>query len=83
MRETLPAAREIRQPIYSEISGAKMPYFDAVVERILKCSGTASNQARTSLVETYWLEARIPKGTNVLFMTNGLTFVAPPVRGHS
>jgi len=43
MRETLSAAREIRQPTYSKITGANMPYFDAVVEEILRCSGKASN----------------------------------------
>lgn len=84
LRETLysaiPAARG-RQPTYSEIVSAKMPYFDAVVEEMLRCGGTVAVQSRKALVDTEVLGYRIPKGADVLFMTNGPTFIAPAIKG--
>jgi len=56
-----------------------MPYFDAVVEEILRCGGTAATQARKTLVDTDLLGVHLPKGTNVMFMTNGPSFIAPPM----
>jgi len=80
IRDAMPdAAAEGRQPTYSEITGSKMPYFDAVVEEILRCGGTAATHARKSLVATHLLGVHLPKGTNVLFMTNGPSFTSPPM----
>lgn len=73
------AAAQGRQPTYHEISNAKIPYFEAVIEECLRCGGTAAVHARLSLVETELLGVRIPKGTDVFFMTNGPSFVAPPI----
>ena len=78
IRDAMPdAAAEGRQPTYSEITDSKMPYFDAVVEEILRCGGTAATHARKSLVATDLLGVHLPKGTNVLFMTNGPSFISP------
>ena len=80
MRDAMPEAfSAARQPTYSEIIAAKMPYFDAVVEETLRCSNVAPVQARMSLVDTELLGVRLPKGTNVLFMLNGPSYIAPPV----
>jgi cytochrome P450 len=80
MRYAMPeAAAKRRQPTYGEITASKMPYFDAVVEEILRCGGTAAAHARKSLVKTDLLGVHLPKGTNVIFMTNGPSFVSPPM----
>lgn len=76
----IPSARG-RQPTYSEIIAAKIPYFDAVVEEMLRCAGTVMVQSRKALVETDLLGYRIPKDANVLFLTNGPTFIAPAING--
>ncbi|KAH7018784.1 cytochrome P450 monooxygenase [Ilyonectria destructans] len=55
----------------------EMPYLDAVMEEILRCGGTAAAQSRECLVEAELLGARLPKGTNVLFMTNGPSLITP------
>ncbi len=78
LQEAIPkAALEARQPTYSEIVNSKCAYLDAVIEEILRCGCTASAHGRQCLVETELLGVRIPKGTNVLFMTNGPSFVGP------
>jgi hypothetical protein len=80
LRDAIPtAAAEGRQPSYVEITNSKMPYLDAVIEEMLRCGGTAAAQARQCLFETELLGVRLPKGTNVLFMTNGPSFVSPPM----
>ena len=80
MRDAMPLAQsEGRQPTYTEIVSSTMPYFDAVVEEILRCGGTAATQARKTLVDTDLLGVHLPKGTNVMFMTNGPSFIAPPM----
>lgn len=78
LRETIPAAAaEGRQPTYGEIVTSNVPYLDAVIEEMLRCGGTAAAQGRECLVDTELLGVKLPKGTNVLFMTNGPSFVAP------
>ncbi|CZR65123.1 related to TRI13-cytochrome P450 [Phialocephala subalpina] len=78
LRDAIPAAAaEGRQPSYVEITTSSCPYLDAVIEEMLRCGGTAAAQARQCLVETELLGVRLPKGTNVLFMTNGPSFIAP------
>lgn len=78
LRDAIPgAAAEGRQPTYSEITESKIPYLDAVMEEMLRCGRTASAQGRECLVDSVLLGAKLPKGTNVLFMTNGPSFVAP------
>ncbi|KAN0106894.1 cytochrome P450 [Hyaloscypha variabilis] len=80
LRDAIPtAAAEGRQPSYVEIMNSKVPYLDAVIEEMLRCGGTAAAQARQCLFETELLGVRLPKGTNVLFMTNGPSFVSPPM----
>lgn len=78
MREAMPdAAAAGREPSCFEITSAHMPYFEAVVEEILRCGVTAPAQARMCLVDTELLGIPLKKGTNVLFMTNGPSFIAP------
>ena len=80
IRDAIPAAAAAeRQPSYSEIVAAKMPYFDAVVEEILRCGGTAAAHARRCLFDVDLLGVRLPKDTNVFFMTNGPSFTAAPM----
>lgn len=80
MRDAIPAAVVAgRQPSYAEIVAAKIPYFDAVVEEILRCGGTAAAHARRCLVDVDLLGVRLPKDTNVFFMTNGPSFIDSPL----
>lgn len=68
-----------RQPTYEEIISAKVPYLDACIEEFLRCGNTASAHGRMALVDTEILGVQIPKGTDVIFMTNGPGFLAPPM----
>ncbi|KAF2799649.1 cytochrome P450 [Melanomma pulvis-pyrius CBS 109.77] len=80
LQSGIPAAvAQRRQPTYHEIVNATIPYFEAVIEECLRCGGPAAVHARLSLVETELLGVRIPKGTDVFFMTNGPSFIAPPI----
>ncbi|PVH84306.1 cytochrome P450 [Cadophora sp. DSE1049] len=78
LRDAIPAAAvEGRQPSYGEITTCACDYLDAVIEEILRCGGTAAAHARLCLTETELLGVRLPKGTNVLFMTNGPSYMSP------
>lgn len=69
---------ERRQPVYQEISSIKIPYFDAVVEGILRIGGTAATHAPVTLVDTQLLGTFLPKGTDIFFMTTGQSFISKP-----
>lgn len=72
------AALEKRQPTSKELATLHHPYIDAMLEEILRCSTTAAITSRLAMVDTDVLGVRIPKGTDVNFLSyNG--FVAPPV----
>lgn len=80
IREAMPnAVATSKQPGFNEIVAAKMPYFDAVLEEILRCGGTAAAHARLVLADSDLLGVRLPKGSNVFFMTNGPSFTAAPM----
>jgi cytochrome P450 len=65
-------------PSPEAIARATMPYLDAVIEEILRMGVTASTLSRKALCDTEILGYAIPKGTDIFFMTNGPSFVAPP-----
>lgn len=66
-----------RQPTYEEIISARVPYLEACIEEFLRCGTTAAAHGRMALVDTELLGVQIPKGTDVIFMTNGPSFMAP------
>lgn len=72
------AAIERRQPTAQEIATLHHPYIDAVLEEILRCGGTIAVMSRCAMVDTHVFGIRIPKGTDLNFLTNA-SFVAPPV----
>ncbi|KAF6824486.1 cytochrome p450 [Colletotrichum plurivorum] len=68
-----------RPPTAHEILRAHVPYFDAVVEEILRCCRTLPITSREALVDTQILGRRIPKGTLVMFLANGPGYLHPAV----
>jgi len=72
------AAAEKRQPTPKELATLHHPYIDAVLEEILRCSTTAAITSRLAMVDTEVLGIRIPKGTDVNFLSYA-GFIAPPV----
>lgn len=67
-------------PSAETIAKADMPYFDAVLEEMLRCGLIAPLQSRQALVDTEMLGHRIPKGTDVFIMTNGPGVLSPPFK---
>lgn len=55
----------------------QVPYLDAVIEEIVRCALTAPLVVRMATHDTELLGYRIPKGTDVYFMTNGPGFLQP------
>jgi cytochrome P450 len=62
-------------PNIQEITKLSIPYFDAVIEEILRCGNTSTGTSRIALVDVEILGRKIPKGTEVMLMSN-----APSVR---
>ena len=62
---------ERRLPTVKEIVNISIPYRDAVVEELFRCSKTEAAISRTATVDTQILGCHIPKGTEVFFMSNG------------
>lgn len=54
-----------------------MPYLDAVIEEITRCSQTASIVVRKAVHDTQLLGYHIPKGMNVYFLANGPGYIGP------
>lgn len=55
----------------------QVPYLDAVIEEIVRCGLTAPVAVRMATHDTELLGYRIPKGTDVYFLTCGPGFVQP------
>jgi len=81
LHSSLAAAHsESRIPSALEIAACQDPYLDAVIEEILRCSGTAAIVSRTSLVDTLVLGNVIPKGTSLYFVSTGGGVLEPAHR---
>ncbi|KAJ0325051.1 hypothetical protein COL5a_007555 [Colletotrichum fioriniae] len=82
LRESLRAAHQNaisddRLPSHEEITGASIPYLDAVVEEMLRLSHTAVGQERQAKEDTIVLGRHIPKGTTVFIPNRGPSFTEP------
>lgn len=72
LRAAFPEAiQERRDLTYAELSGAQIPYLDAVVDEVLRHANTIAFVARQAMHDTTVLGRHIPKGTNVFLMANG------------
>jgi len=82
LRDALPsAANESRLPTNSEIHDTTIPYLDAAIEEIFRCTGTISFNSRDAVCDTTILGHFIPKGT-IVFMTqagNGVRLPPFPI----
>jgi len=58
--------KEKKFPVSSEILEVDIPFLDATIEEIVRCSATAAITTRRALVDTQILGHRIPKGSNVI-----------------
>ncbi|KAK1447482.1 cytochrome P450 [Colletotrichum melonis] len=82
LRESLRVAHpnaisDDRLPSHEEITGASIPYLDAVVEEMLRLSHTAIGQERQAKEDTIILGHHIPKGTSVFIPNRGPSFTEP------
>ncbi|GKT46906.1 cytochrome P450 monooxygenase TRI13 [Colletotrichum spaethianum] len=73
------ALAEKRAPSHNEISKAKIPYLDAVIEEILRLAHTAPVIDRQCTQDTVVLGHHIPEGTIVLMPNVGPSFTSPPI----
>nr|WGZ60619.1 cytochrome P450 [Fusarium tricinctum] len=73
------AALEKRTLAYHELSGANIPYLDAVVDEVLRHSNSIGFVARQAQRDTTVLGRHIPKGTNVWLMANGPGYLEPNI----
>lgn len=71
------AKEEKRSPTVQEITSARIPYLDAVLEEILRCGGTIQTVDREAMVDTTILGHKIPKGTVVIMPTDGASIKTP------
>ncbi|KAK1948754.1 cytochrome P450 [Colletotrichum sublineola] len=71
------ALTEHRAPSHSEISTARIPYLDAVIEEILRLSHTTPVMDRQCTQDTVILGHHIPAGTIVLLPNFGPSFTSP------
>ncbi|KAF9870335.1 cytochrome P450 [Colletotrichum karsti] len=78
LRAAFPAAvEEKRLPTDREITNARVPYLEAVIEEMLRLAHTAPIQDRQATEDTILLGHRIPKGTNVIIPNMGPSFTEP------
>ena len=76
LHETLSTAKEENRIFtFEEIRRAKLPYFDAVIEEMLRIN--AVTVTREALCDTTVLGCPIKKGTQVFFVSNGPNFLSP------
>ena len=64
-------------PSVQEITSTQLPYLDATIEEIIRCSGTAAIVDRQALVDTEILGQRIPKGAVVSCLIAGSSMLSP------
>ncbi|KAK7926914.1 cytochrome P450 monooxygenase [Apiospora marii] len=71
------AKAERRHPTVQEITGTTVPYLDAWIEESLRMGGPIPMIDREAVVDTQVLGHPIPKGTQVLCLREGPSFVSP------
>ncbi|EFQ35222.1 cytochrome P450 monooxygenase [Colletotrichum graminicola] len=71
------ATAENRQPTCEEIIKTSIPYLDATMEEILRCSGTTAGTERLAMQDTTILGHHIPKNTSVIMVTVGQSVTKP------
>ncbi|KAK2036475.1 cytochrome P450 [Colletotrichum somersetense] len=72
-----PALAENRAPSHSEISTARIPYLDAVIEEVLRLAHTAPVMDRQCTQDTVILGHHVPAGTIVLLPNIGPSYTSP------
>jgi cytochrome P450 len=71
------AMSENRLPSIHEITGTSVPYLDAAIEEIFRVSGPVPLGSREATRDTVVLGHAIPKGTTVMYLQNGPSFLMP------
>jgi cytochrome P450 len=66
-------------PTAKEISTARIPYLDAVIEEVHRTSGAVPIHIRVATVDTEVLGHRIPKGTDIFMLSQGPNFNMPSI----
>ncbi|KAI9685214.1 MAG: hypothetical protein M1822_004801 [Bathelium mastoideum] len=64
-------------PTAEEVLARRVPYLDAVVEEVLRCSGTIQALSRQAVTDTQILGHFIPKGAQIYFPTTGPGYQQP------
>jgi cytochrome P450 len=68
---------EKRNPAYQEVTKTAIPYLDASIEELIRCSLTEPTVTRESMVDVDVLGHRIPKGTAFFLLGNGPSIFTP------
>lgn len=76
LRDAFPTNKNT-PPTAAQLVAARLPYLDAVVEELMRCSGTASGAVRTATRDAQLLGHRIPAGAEVFLMSNGPGYMTP------
>ncbi|KAI1869817.1 uncharacterized protein JN550_005407 [Neoarthrinium moseri] len=71
------AVKENRSPSIAEITGLQIPYLDAIIEELLRYSGTVPMVDRQAINDTEILGFPVPKGTTVTFLSMGPSMMSP------
>ena len=78
LREAHPSALfERRMPSVQEVLRTNIPYLDAMIEETFRYSHIVPFTTRETIVDTQLLGHRIPRGTQVLFVTSDESFLKP------
>ncbi|RYP15252.1 hypothetical protein DL765_005827 [Monosporascus sp. GIB2] len=73
------ALDEKRQPSVTELWKTPVPYLDAVIEESLRVTGPLPVSQRRTVVDTVILGRNIPKGTDIIFVANGPSYLSPSI----
>ncbi|TEA18485.1 Cytochrome P450 monooxygenase TRI13 [Colletotrichum sidae] len=80
LHASFPDARAAsRPPTVTEILKTQVPFLDAIMEEILRCSKTLPITSREARVDTQILGHHVPKGTQVFFLAHGPGYLMPAV----
>ncbi|RYP90146.1 hypothetical protein DL770_003768 [Monosporascus sp. CRB-9-2] len=78
LRDAYPSATtECRQPMLSEILQAHVPYLEAFIEEVLRLNTPIVGVAQQTVRDITVLGHVIPKGTPLVFLTEGPSFHGP------
>ncbi|KAM5345899.1 hypothetical protein ACJ41O_011760 [Fusarium nematophilum] len=73
------ASKEARRPTMQEITGASIPYLEAVMEETLRYASVATIIVRTTLCDTQILGYPVPEGVNVVCAITGPSLTQPAI----